>query len=139
MVDEAQYLKQKNRRTGQTGEAFEWLRAMADDGGFDVVFCGDLTLPNAIGEMPQLRSRLLRPLILKTVNRADVAAIVEGSAFGNDASIDALCAVARLPGGLRNVENVIRMATLFTGDATPNVAHLKAAIVDMKLAPKGGR
>jgi len=27
VVDEAQYLHQRNRRTGQTGAAFEWLRA----------------------------------------------------------------------------------------------------------------
>ena len=65
MVDEAQYLHQKNGKTGQVGEAFEWIRATADMGRFDVVFCGDLTLVSAINVMPQLQSRMLRPVVIK--------------------------------------------------------------------------
>ncbi|PCJ05272.1 MAG: hypothetical protein COB16_16445 [Rhodobacteraceae bacterium] len=46
-------------------------------------------------------------------------------------------AIARLKGGLRNVANVTRLAQLFAGTANPTPAHLKAAIQDMKLAPRG--
>ena len=35
VVDEAQYLHQRNLKSGQTGEAFEWLRATAETGGFE--------------------------------------------------------------------------------------------------------
>ncbi len=138
VVDEAQYLHQKNGKTNQVGEAFEWLRATADMGKFDVVFCGDLNLISAVNAMPQLQSRMLRPVIVKEACRADVAAIVEGTAFANGKAIDALHHVARMKGGLRNVGNVTRIALLFAGSDHPTLAHLKAAIIDMKLAPKGG-
>lgn len=137
VVDEAQYLHQKNRQTGQTGAAYEWLRATADEGGFDLVFCGDLALPNAIAAMPQLQSRMMRPVVIDQVSRTDVATVVEGTPFATPAGLDALHAIARLGGGLRNVENVTRLAYLFAGQEAPTLAHLKAAIVDMKLAPKG--
>lgn len=137
VIDEAQYLDQKNRRTGQTGEAFEWLRATADLGGFHLVFCGDLDLPRAISAMPQLQSRLMRPVVIRQVSRADVAAIVAGTPFDAAAMIDALHGVAQLKGGLRNVQNVTRLALLFAGTAAPQLEHLRAAIIDMKLSSKG--
>ncbi|WIY26401.1 hypothetical protein [Parasedimentitalea psychrophila] len=108
-------------------------------GGFDLVFCGDLQLPNAINAMPQLQSRMLRPVIVKEVSRADVAAVVEGTAFASERAIDALHAVARQKGGLRNVANVTRIAQLFSGAGNPTPAHLKAAILDLKLAPRGAK
>lgn len=138
VVDEAQYLHQRNGKTGQTGEAFEWVRAAADTAGFDVVFCGDLNLPNAINAMPQLRSRMMRPVVIKQVSKADVAAIVEGTPFATRKAIDVLFLIAKLHGGLRNVENVIRLASLFAGNGYPGIEHLTAAIEDMKLSPKGG-
>ena len=139
VVDEAQYLHQRNRKSGQTGEAFEWLRATAETGGFDLVFCGDLDLPRAIEAMPQLQSRLMRPVVIRQVSRADVAAVVHGTAFADARSIDALHAIARMRGGLRNVENVTRIAALFAGDKAPGHEHLKAAIIDMKLDGKRGQ
>ncbi len=36
VTDEAQYLNQRNPKTRLTGEAFEWLRATAETGGFDL-------------------------------------------------------------------------------------------------------
>ncbi|WP_162497351.1 AAA family ATPase [Roseovarius dicentrarchi] len=137
VVDEAQYLDQKNRKTGQVGEAFEWLRATADEGAFKLVFCGDLNLPGAIRKMPQLQSRIRRPVVVTEATRADVAAIVRGTAFEAPAFLDALHAIARKAGGLRNVENIATIAQLFAGDGVPTLAHVKAAIIDMKLAPKG--
>lgn len=138
VVDEAQYLNQRNGKTRQVGEAYEWLRATAETGGSKLVFCGDLTLIPAISTLPQLQSRMMRPVELREASRADVAALVEGTAFATDKAIDALHAIAGLKGGLRNVQNVTRIALLFAGDSQPTLSHLKAAIVDMKLAPKGG-
>lgn len=138
IVDEAQYLDQKNRRTGKTGEALEWVRGMAETGGFPVVLCGDLTLATAVCTMPQLQSRMRRPIILKKANAKDVHAIAKAEGFGDPAALRALEGVAGLRGGLRNVENVIRVAYMFAGSNAPDLSHLKAAIADMKLLPKGG-
>ncbi|QEW19261.1 hypothetical protein LA6_001444 [Marinibacterium anthonyi] len=137
IVDEAQYLNQRNRKTGQIGEAFEWLRATAETGRFHLVFCGDLDLPSSIENKPQLQSRMMRPVVIRHSSRADVAALVEGTPFANPAAIDALHAIARLKGGLRNVVNVTQIAVLFAGEDAPTLEHLKAAIIDMKLAPRG--
>lgn len=138
IVDEAQYLHQKNRRTGKTGEALEWLRGMAETGGFPLVLCGDLTLVQAVAAMPQLQSRMRRPVILDGVKAADVEAIARAHGLAEPDALRALTAVARQRGGLRNVENVLRLAGLFAGGDAPGLSHLKAAILDMKLAPKGG-
>lgn len=55
------------------------------------------------------------------------------------AEVDLLTAVAKLPGGLRNVENVIRMAGIFAGRDKVTAVHLKAAIKDLKLDQSGGK
>lgn len=138
IVDEAQYLDQKNRRTGKTGEALEWLRGMAETGGFPVVLCGDLNLVPAVASMTQLQSRMRRPVIIDGVAAKDVEALATGTGLEGPEAIKALTAVAGQRGGLRNVENVIRLAGLFAGSEAPGLSHLKAAILDMRLAPKGG-
>ena len=135
-VDDAQYLHQLNRKTGQKGEAFEWLRAMGETGGFDLVFCGSLDLPRAVNDMPQLQSRLMRPVVIRQVSRADVAAVVDGTAFAAGQSIDLLHGVAVRGRGLTGVEMVTARAALFAGDKAPGHEHLKAAIIDMKLDGK---
>lgn len=138
VIDEAQYLNQRNARNGLVGEAYEWFRGVAEDGRFDVVFCGDLTLASAIQSFPQLNSRMRRPIVIKAATENDVKAVAGGSGFESRATIRVLHAVAVLPGGLRNVENVLRTAIAFAGSEQPNQMHLKAAVVDMKLSPKGG-
>ncbi|WP_165971813.1 AAA family ATPase [Meridianimarinicoccus aquatilis] len=139
IVDEAQYLDQKNRRTGRTGEALEWVRGMAKTGGFPVVLCGDLSLPNTEATMPQLQSRMRRPVYIPRVTPGDVQAMAVAEGFTDPAAARVLEVIAALRGGLRNVENVARLAQLFAGDGKPDLSHLKAAIVDMKLAPKGSK
>ena len=44
IIDEAQYLVQRNTRGKDDWQAFEWLRFMAEDGMLSLAFCGDLTL-----------------------------------------------------------------------------------------------
>lgn len=132
VVDEAQHL---------TDDGIEWLRAASEGGGFDLVFAGDLALERRVNGLPQLQRRMLRPVIVTGVSKGDVEAFVADSAFaGSSAAVDALHAVARVRGGnLGNVENVLRLAELFAGASTPTLDHLRAAILDMKLEPKGGR
>ncbi len=95
-----------------------------------------MELPFAIEAMPQFQSRLMRPVVIQQVSRADVAAVVDGTPFADARSIDVLHGIARMRGGLRNVENVTRIAALFAGDKAAGHEHLKAAIIDMKLDGK---
>jgi hypothetical protein len=80
-----------------------------------------------------------RPVLIEGVKPADVEAIAVAAGFAMPDAIGMLTAVARQKGGLRNVENVLRLAGLFSRDGRPDLTHLKAAILDMKLAPKGGK
>lgn len=139
VIDEAQHLVQRNRRNNITGEAFGWLVDAAEDGGFDVAFCGDLTLSDHVRAKPRLSSRMRRPIIIRQVSEADVKAVAIGTGFETRECIQALHAIARLTGGLRNVENVLRIAQAFAGASLPNPQHLKAAILDLKLKPGGAR
>lgn len=133
VVDEAQHLIQRNRKSNITGEAFGWLVDVAEDGGFDVVFSGDLTLADHVRATPRMSSRMRRPVIIREVTEGDVQAVAEGTGLESRDCIRALHAIARLSGGLRNVENVLRIAVAFAGSEVPNAMHLKAAIADMKL------
>ena len=139
IVDEAQYLDQRNKNTKKTGEALEWVRGMAETGDFPVVFCGDLALVTAVSAMPQLQSRMRRPVVVRRAGASDVQAIAQAEGFADPAALRALEGVAGLQGGLRNVENVMRVAQLFAGDQAPDLSHLKWAIKDMKLTPKGSK
>jgi len=68
-----------------------------------------------------------------------VAALAANDGLVARVEVDLLTAVAKLPGGLRNVENVIRMAGIFAGRNTVTAAHLKAAIQDLKLDQSGAK
>ena len=139
LVDEAQNLFQKHKLSATRGSAFEWLLAASEEGGFDLVFCGDLTLQGIIMGFPHLQSRMRRPVVIGGASRADVAAVAANFDLTAVPEINLLVAVAGLPGGLRNVENVIRMAAIFAGRNKVGAAHLKAAVGDLKLQPKGGK
>ncbi len=133
VIDEAQHLVQRNRRNNITGEAFGWLVDVAEDGGFDVVFCGDLSLADFVRRTPRMHSRMRRPIVIQQVTESDVRTVASGTGFESRECIRALHAISRLSGGLRNVENVLRIAVGFAGSEAPNAMHLKAAITDMKL------
>jgi Mu B transposition protein, C terminal/AAA domain len=137
IIDEVQYLVKRNGRGKDDVEAFEWLRSAAGLGQFTLVFCGDLSLARIVGAIPQLDSRMVRSVVVNSVSRIDVAAVIAGTPFDSNPAIDALFAIARRSGGLRNVENVTRVAQMFAGNKAPTNAHLKAAIADMKLAARG--
>ncbi len=84
-------------------------------------------------------SRIRRKTILKGATPADVQAFAASEGLCGRIELDLLIAVSKLRGGLRNVENVIRMAAIFAGRDTINAQHLKAAIQDLKLHNMGGK
>ena len=139
LIDEAQHLDQKHKKTGERGAGFEWLRALADEAGCRLVFCGDLTLVPMIEGFPQLQSRMRRPVVIKAAKRSDVAAIASGFGVDFPDAVTALYQVSCHRGGLRNVENVLRMAALFARGNVIEGGHLLSAIQDLNLAPKGGK
>lgn len=127
VFDEAQYFHR---------EGIEWVRALAEEVGFDLVLVGDLALANLVAELPQLQSRMRRPVVIREASAGDVAAMVAGSPFDTAEAIACLHAVARLKGGLRNIRNVVGIAHQFADLGQPTLAHLKAAILDQKLGPR---
>jgi DNA transposition AAA+ family ATPase len=105
----------------------DWVRCLAEDGGFDLVLCGGLDLPHLVNKIASLRGRVhsARPVIVKRVSLGDVESLVDGTAFATEPAIKALHAVAQVyDGGFRNVEAAMLQATLFAGDATPMTEHL---------------
>jgi len=139
LIDEAQNLHQRHKSSGIKGESFGWLVAASESFGFDLAFCGDLTLPSILSEFPNIQSRVRRPCVIKGASSTDVAALASADDIEGQAEVALLMAVAALPGGLRNVDNVIRMAAIFAGRDRITGLHLKGAILDLKLQPRGGR
>jgi|GEM_PF-2477517 len=137
LVDEAQNLYQRHKLSGTKGSSFGWLVAASQECGFDLVFAGDLNLMTIMAEFPHLQRRVRRPVVIKNAARADIAALAKADDIEGQAEIALLTAVAGLAGGLRNVENVIRMAAIFGGAEKIAASHIKAAILDLKLQPKG--
>ena len=138
IVDEAQYLDAPTKN-GPRGAALEWLRGVAETTGCHLVLAGDLKLERAVARFPQLMSRMRRPVVVKRCAKGDVAAVAGKAGVTDPAAIDVLAAVARRDGALRTVDNVLRVARLFAGEAPVQGAHVKAAVADLGLAPKGGR
>ena len=139
LVDEAQNLHEYDDKTRLMGAGFEWLRALREEGGFALAFCGDMSLAPAITGQPQLWSRMRRPLTLKGVAKGDVALFADRWGVTDRAAVAALEAVARGRGGLRNVVNVLSAAADFAGGEAPDADSVRAAILAEGLAPKGGR
>lgn len=137
ILDEAQNLVQPYPRGGASYDAFEWLRALAEDGCFSLVFSGDLKLLDVMDRLPQLRSRLRRPVVVRRVPKADVEALAARRGLPDALIADALYTVARHHGALRDVTNVIDHATLFARGGAVELTHILAAIEDLKLTPKG--
>lgn len=133
IIDEAQYLSNYNPRGANNFDAFEWLRALAEEGAFSVAFVGDMALVEAINSVPQLRRRVIRPVVISKVLKSDVVDVAHS--FGvRDANMHAaLAAVARRYGGLGDVVNVIKHARKFAGSHHVALDHLSAAIHDLKL------
>lgn len=139
IIDEAQYLVQRNSRGKDTWDSLEWLRAMAEDGQFSVAYCGDLALLDTATHLPQLWRRMRRRVVIQSASKADVAALVGHRGISDAGLIEVLYQVARRGGGLGDVDNAIWHAALFAGKGIPSAAHVMAALEDLNLLPQEGR
>lgn len=137
LVDEAQYLNHRAKRTHVRGAGFEWLRGLSEAAGVALVFSGDLALTQGIDLFPQLRSRMVRPVIIERSTPGDVLALAASYGIADAATLKGLTGIARKAGTLRNVGNVLRMANLFAGDEPMTGAHVAAAALDLKFFWKG--
>lgn len=138
ILDEAQHMANYNPRGGFNFDAFEWVRAMAEEGCFSVVFCGDLSLADTIGSVPQLRRRMVRPVVIRSVPKGDVAAFAEARGVTDATITDALAAMAKRYGGLADVKRTLDHAAQRAGDRRIVAADVKAALMYLGLSAQGG-
>lgn len=136
IIDEAQYLVQRNPRGKDSWDSLEWLRAMADDGCFSLAFCGDLALQDTASRLPQLWRRMRRRVVIKHVSKEDVTALVTFRGISDRNVIEILYQVARRGGGLGDVDNAIAHARLLSGQNIPASAYIMAALEDLNLVAK---
>lgn len=137
IVDEAQNLIRHNLRGGTDWSTFDWMRQMASEGYFSIVFCGDLALLGMKERLPQLWRRVSenRPIIIKSVPKGDVAAFSASRGIDDPKIVDVLYQVSRHCGGLGTVSGAVHHARLLAGGNQPSPAHIIAALEDLKLIP----
>ena len=138
IIDEAQGLEHRSPKSGTSRDALDWLRALAEEGEFALVLCGDLALEAAVGHMPQLQSRLDRPVIVRRATARDVAAVAALHGLTDPKALAILTAAAGFKGGLRNVARIVRLARMFAGEGPVEPSHLAAAAAEHGLAPGKG-
>ncbi|MBU3032383.1 AAA family ATPase [Paracoccus marinaquae] len=139
LVDEAQYLVQRNPRGKDTWDSLEWLRAMAEEGQFSLAFCGDLALLDTASRLPQLWLRMRRRVVIKYVSKVDVAALAGQRGFTDASITEVLYRVARRGGGLGDVDSAISHARLLSGENIPAPGFIMAALEDLKLLSREDR
>lgn len=139
IIDEAQYLVQRNPRGTDTWDSLEWLRAMAEGGAFSVAFCGDLALLDTASRLPQLWRRMRRRVVIKHVSKRDVFALAAYRGISEPSVAESLFRVARRGGGLGDVDNAIAHARLLSRQEVPDTAFIMAALEDLNLLPREGR
>lgn len=140
LVDEAQYLDLRTKGNHVRGAGFEWLRGLSEAAGVSLDFCGDLALVPGIGLFPQLESRVhtCRPVMLDKPTAGDVDALAASYGLAAGAETRVLGTIARRPGALRNVAAVLDMARIFADGEPITGEHVRDAIIDLKMASKGG-
>ena len=139
IFDEAQYMAIYNPRGASNFDTFEWIRAMAEEGFFSVVFCGDLSLADTIGSVPQLRRRMVRPVVIRSVPKADVAMFAASRGVTDSVVIDALSVMAKRYGGIADVKRVMDHAAQRANGHAITAADVKAALLFLGLSAQGGR
>lgn len=127
LADEAQHL---------SADGIEWLRGLAEDAGVSIAFSGDIRLSALIEPIPQLRSRMIRPVVMKGVPEADISTIAALWGVSDKDILNVLHAAAKQPGALRNISHVLSLAIDFSGSLTISGYHVRAAIVDLKLTTR---
>ena len=133
VVDEGQHLDFK---------AMESLRSIHDRTRIGLVIAGHPDLEENLRRSPQANSRVSRRVVLRQPTRSDVvevAAVVAGEHLPiGDREVDYLLAFAQLPGGLRWVVNILKMA-LYLGmgmQSVPKMELLKNATVALNIGDR---
>lgn len=141
LVDEAQYLVRRNAKGADDWSAFDWLRAMSEEGCFSIAFVGDLSLLELADKRPGLwrRAGQGRRLVLRNVERGDVEALAAQRGVSDVASVEALYQVARREGGLGYVGAITGHAHKMAGTGTIEGKHVLAAIEYLNLHRMGGK
>ncbi|MFV0291994.1 MAG: AAA family ATPase [Paracoccus sp. (in: a-proteobacteria)] len=139
LVDEAQYLVQRNSRGKDTWDSLEWLRAMAEEGRFSIAYCGDLALLDTATHLPQLWRRMRRRVVIRHVSKEDVTVLATHRGISDPSIIDVLFRVARRGGGLGDVDNAISHARLLSRQEIPGAAYIMAALEDLNLLAREDR
>lgn len=139
VIDEAQHLVQRNPRGPDNWEALEWARAMTEEGCFGLVFCGDLSLVDAVEKSPPLRRRIYahRPQIISKVPKSDIAAFARARGVHDEATVELLFQVARRSGWFGIVSETLDHARRLSGGSAPTPRDILAAVEDLQLAPRG--
>lgn len=137
ILDEAQSLVYQNPRGGANYETFSWIQALVTEGCISVVLCGELKLADAVATLPGLNRRLTRPVIIRKVPKGDVETVAAHDGVTDRKAVDELYSVARRHGALGDVRNVLDEARLFAGGGPIELAHIMAAIEDLKLQAMG--
>lgn len=136
IVDEAQYLVQRNPKGRDNPEALDWLRGMAEEGCFGVALVGDLSLRDIIKELPQLDRRTHPRVVVEYIPQEDVEALCKSRSLTDTKIVEALARKARRLRGMGYVSEVLDDAQDMSDTGTPTAADYLFA---MKLFEEGCR
>jgi hypothetical protein len=141
LVDEAQYIARRNTRGADDWSAFDWLRAMSEEGCFSIAFVGDLSLLELADKRPGLwrRAGEGRRLVLRSIERGDVVALAASFGVSDAASVEALYQIARREGGLGYVGTIAKRARQAAGNGRVEGAHVLAVIEYLNLNRLGAK
>lgn len=123
LADEAQHL---------SAGGVAWLRGLAEETGTFIAFAGDIHPSVPIEPIPQLRSRMIRQVVMKGLPGADISTMAALWGVSDNDVLSALHAAAKQHGALRNISHVLSLALDFAGGSIISRHHLCAAIVDLK-------
>lgn len=138
IIDEAQYLVQHNTRGKDDWQAFEWLRSLGEASAVAIVFVGDLALRQLEAELPQLWRRMRRRIIVSRAPKADVQAVAGQWGVTDSRAVDLLFKVAGMGGAIGDVVSACQHALLLSGENTPALEDILAALEDLRLLPGRG-
>lgn len=129
IVDEAQHLSKA---------ALDTARGIYEQCSIHLALCGDLTLVPKTDAMPQLNSRLLRPVVISRVSAEDVAIVAAQFGVTDPVSVGRLCDLAAKNGRLRRVEKVLRLAAAsMDSDGAPDLEAIEFAIAYLQNQERG--
>ena len=128
IIDEAQYLVQRNMRGADSWDCLEWVRSMSEYGGFGMAFVGDLTLDSIVYDLPQLKRRTHPRLTLTHVTARDADIFCKANGLTDGKTIKTLARVAKSFGGLGDLAEIFATAKDMNGDKLPTPDDIHASL-----------